>query len=602
MSFGQRLRGLRHDVDLTQAELGGRAGCSVNTIRKIESDERRPSRQLATHLAVALDLPPRDRTDFMRLARGTEALGRSRLPAQVTRLIGREADVAALREQLLSPDIRLLTLVGPPGVGKTRLALQVASELQEAFRDGAAFVPLETVRDPDLVIEAMARALGVGGAAAQSLEHGVSEHVQPRQLLLVLDNFEQVLPAGNLVGRLLADCPRLVVLTTSREALGIYGENVYGVPALEVPRATPRRAGRSASEALFLERARAVRPSLGRATPADLSAVAEICRRLEGLPLAIELAASRTRSTSPVNLLTELTHRLDVLSAGPSNFTSRQRSMRGALDWSNELLSEIERRLFRRMSAFDGGAALEAIVAVCGETPRVTREVVDSLVDKSLLTRVDDADSRFSMLEVVREYATEQMLLADGRTQIELSRRCHAEFFATLADAAPDGLRGREQLGWISRLELDHDNLRAALDWSLQHREPELAGRLAAGAWQFWRTRGYYHEGSRWLDAALELGDELPERSRASMLNGAGVLAILQADTRPRQPGYRSPSPRTVSSQMRSGWRSPSAIWAGWHTTRRTWNGPRSCSRKVCASVASWATRGVRACPSTTWA
>src|SRR5579859_3337702 len=242
MSFGQRLRGLRRDLDLSQAELADRSGCSVNTVRKLESDERRPSRELATRLAEVFELPARDRAEFLRLARGTPAVGRPSLPSAMTRLIGREQDVAHIRERLLGGDVRLLTLVGPPGVGKTRLALQVALELQDVFRDGAAFVPLAAVRDSGLAIEQIAQVLGVRGTSARSLEQALIEHLSARHLLLVLDNFEQIRAARDHVAGLLAAATRLKVVVTSRETLALYGEHVYAVPPLDLP--TPRPAVR----------------------------------------------------------------------------------------------------------------------------------------------------------------------------------------------------------------------------------------------------------------------------------------------------------------------------------------------------------------------
>jgi predicted ATPase len=289
----------------------------------------------------------------------------------------------------------------------------------------------------------------------------------------------------------------------------------------------------SASELLFLERARAVRPGFA-AGPAHQAAIAQICQRLEGLPLAIELAAAHARTISPGEILHGLSRRLDLLARGPSDLPPRQRSMRGALDWSYQLLSPAERSVLQQLAIFAGGATLPAIAAVC--TPRAQpendlRQTLAALAGKSLVGVAEVADaSRFTMLEVVREYALDLLAQHDGPANVDRVRRAHASYFAAMADGASEALRGPDQLRWLTRLEADHSNFRTALEWSLARGEPELAGRLCAGLWPFWRARGYLHEGRLWLTRVLASGSSVRPSLRAEVLNGAGVLAILQSD------------------------------------------------------------------------
>jgi predicted ATPase/Tfp pilus assembly protein PilF len=456
-------------------------------------------------------------------------------------------DVARLREQLLDPGVRLVTLMGPPGVGKSRLALQAAIDLQHEFRDGALFVALAPVIGPGLVMDTIAEALGVRARASQPVDQAIREFLRHRHLLLVLDNFEHVLAAAEPVATLLSESGRLSMMITSREALKVYGEHVYGVAALDLPVAdvasTLRTSGRvqlrpvaeqaSASETLFLERATAARPGFGRG-PGDRPLVADICIRLQGLPLAIELAAGRAGLMSLTDMQRALRRRLDVLERGPTNFSPRQRSMRGAIDWSYSLLSEVERRILCRLAVFASGATLEAIQAVAGEPPdcrAAVQHTVENLANKSLVAVSEVADTtRFGMLEVIREFALEQLQLSEQEQDLGALRRRHAAYFAEVAERAEDGLRGPNQVGWLKRLDAEHDNFRSALGWSLDVGDAELASILCCHLWPYWRRRGYYAEGRRWLTRALGLGSVFTESCRACMLNGLGVLAILQGD------------------------------------------------------------------------
>jgi len=455
------------------------------------------------------------------------------LPLQPTLLVGREGEVAEVAERLGGEEVRLLTLTGPGGTGKTRLALQAGADLLEEFDDGIFFVSLATITDPELVPSTIAGSLGLRESAGQSLTETLEGYLHHKHLLLILDNFEQVLEGAPLVGELLGTCPEFKVLATSRIPLRLYGEQEYPVPPLELPdlvRLPPlERLTQYEAVRLFVERAKAVKPDF-EVTNESAPAVAEICIRLDGLPLAIELAAARTKLLPPQALLIRLGNRLKLLKGGARNLPARQQTLRATIDWSYDLLTEEEKTLFGRLSVFSGGHTVEAAEAVCDpEGDLDALEVVGSLLEKSLLRQeeVVGGESRFVMLETVHEYARER-LEKSGEAE-ELKRR-HAAYFVALAEEAHPELKGQDQLEWLQRLEAEHDNTRTALSWALRQEKVELGLRLAGALQRFWWTRGYDSEGRRWLEGALAMDGRGSIESRAMALAGVGSLASHQGD------------------------------------------------------------------------
>jgi len=453
------------------------------------------------------------------------------LPLQPTPLVGRVREVEEVAQRLCSEQVRMLTLTGPGGTGKTRLALQAGADLLDEFDDGVFFVALAAITDPELVPSAIAEALGVRESAEQALEESLKSYIRDKRLLLILDNFEQVLEGAPLVGELLGTCPRLKVLATSRIPLRLYGEQEYPVPplALPDPRALPPVKVLTQYEAvkLFVERARAVKADF-EVTNESAPSVAEICARLDGLPLAIELAAARVRLLPPQALLRRLGNRLKLLKGGPRDLPARQQTLRGTIDWSYDLLTEEEKTLFGRLSVFSGGRTLEAIEEICdpeGELEALER--VESLLEKSLLRWEEGVggESRFAMLETVHEYAREKL---EESGEAEEIKRAHAEYFLTLAREADPELKGPGQLQWLQRLEAEHDNMRDALGWALQRGETEVVLRLGGALWWFWSVRGHYSEGRRWLEEALAMDGRGSLESRAMALAGVGALALEQ--------------------------------------------------------------------------
>jgi predicted ATPase/DNA-binding CsgD family transcriptional regulator len=489
---------------------------------------------------------------------GRIAASSAPLPSPLTPLVGRERETADVRRRLTSPGTRLLSLIGPGGVGKSRLALHVAAGTADHFAHGVCFVDLTPTSDPELVASAIAQALGVREEGGRPLLETLEVYLRDKQLLLVLDNFEQVLDAGSTVAGLLAACPELKVLVTSRAVLHLYGEHDFAVPPLSLPessRPEPADAlARYDAVRLFVDRAQAARSDF-QLTDANAPAVAEICRRLDGIPLAIELAATRVRLFAPDALLGRLERRLSFLTGGARDAPARQRTLRATLGWSYDLLSADEQLLFRRLSVFAGGCTLEAAEAVCsasGEREIDVLSGVSGLEEQSLLgvqqplgppTPIDQDRSRpmragtppptgltprVSMLATMREYAAEQL---EASGEAEEIRRRHAEQVLALVERADPKLRGAEQLVWLERLQADNDNLRAALRWSIERGHAGLALRLAGASWWFWYLRGHLSEGRDWLRQALDLpGASGCGAARATALLGVGFLAHFQSD------------------------------------------------------------------------
>jgi predicted ATPase/Tfp pilus assembly protein PilF len=485
--------------------------------------------------AGALEVPPRPQPP-------------GNLPAQSEPVIGRRAELDKVEAMLEDPACRLLTLSGPGGVGKTRLALQAAADLADEFEHGAFWVPLASISDPALVLATIAHTLGIEEGSGAARRDALRTALRDREILLILDNFEHLLAASPVVSDLLEAAPRLRVLVTSRASLRVRSEWVYPVPPLTLPPlddpALPEVVSRFSAAAMFAERAQLVRPDFA-ITDANARTVAEICHRLEGLPLAIELAAARLNMMPVQALLARLEHRLGILTGGPRDLSERQQTLRATLAWSHDLLSEPQRELLRKLAVFAGGCTLEAAEAVCGPdedwqaalyTEAGVLEGLSSLVDNSLVLREEMPGEggagtvRFRMLETVREYALEQLEKA-GET--ERVRQRHAEYFVTLAQQAEPQLRGPEQRVWLDLLETEHDNLRAVLGWAVaggSDRALELGVRLGGYLWRFWRVRGYLTEGRKWLDELLAAPGQASPAARAEAFRGDGVLTFTQGD------------------------------------------------------------------------
>jgi predicted ATPase/transcriptional regulator with XRE-family HTH domain len=564
-SFGGWLARRRLSLGLSRAALAQRAGCAAITLRKIEEDARRPSPELAAKLAEHVGMGSDERERFVQVARGIRTvawlppaeqeaatgalapeMSPAELPAPATRLIGRSSELATLGSLLRGEDARLLVVTGPGGVGKTRLALQAAAAQRSAFRDGVAFVALAPLRDAALVVPTIAQALRLHERGGRTLLELLIDYLRPRHLLLVLDNFEHVAPAGQAVAALLASAPQLKLLITSRSVLHLYGEHDVVVRPLALPSASLRSAleqtRQSEAIQLFTERAQAA--AAFAVTAENAHVLAGICRRLDGLPLALELVAPWTR-VLPLTVIAErLTGvapdaRLHFAGGGPQNLPDRQRSLRATIDWSYQLLTGEERILLRRLAVLVGGCTLATAEAVLGGTSEpdacAGQEVLTelsigdvlgglaSLVDKSLLMSANDGGAaRFTMLETVREYALEQLVQPEAD---EMRRRLATYCLRTL-ETIPPGT------AWLNRVADEYDNMRAALAWALAHKESGLSLALGQRLEWFWFARGSISEGREWLERVLTAVEATSNTTPALAVIGrmAGYFAYFQSD------------------------------------------------------------------------
>ncbi|MDQ6695436.1 MAG: tetratricopeptide repeat protein [Chloroflexota bacterium] len=592
--FGVWLKQRRKEQGIGPDQFAELVGCSSITLLKIEAGERRPSRQLAELLAAQLHIATDEIEPFIAFARighaamldtTSEAAARApwrsahsrltNLPSVLTSFVGREEDVDKALSLLLQPKVRLLTLTGAPGIGKTRLALQVASNLAGNFEDGVFLVELAPIRDPDLLSATVARTLGLKEEATQTVEDLLLKHLSDRRMLLVLDNFEQLLDAAPAVVRLLEASPWLKVLVTSREVLHVRGERRLPVPPLSTPERghLPRieALAQYSSVALFIERAGTVSPGFT-LTEANAADVAAICIGLEGLPLALELAAARLEQFAPGVMRAALGNRLSLLTGGERDLPFRQRTLRSAIEWSYELLSANEQRLVRLLGIFVGGFTLEAAAALYGEPTRDVQERLAVLVDKNLI-RMDLrlGETRYGMLEVIREFALEDLVV---RGQEEETRQRHALYFLQFVQRAANHFAGPEQVEWLDEVEREYNNISEALEWLLRGRHGksererlEMAAHFCSALFLFWEKHGHPGDARAWFKLAAQritnlveedakthvgAGAEVPATGNASygsyathvalalapdlpvlwarMLSGAGVTAYYQGD------------------------------------------------------------------------
>jgi predicted ATPase/transcriptional regulator with XRE-family HTH domain len=539
VSWGGLLRRYRGLAGLTQEELAEQSGYSTDYISKLERDQRLPPLVAIDRLAAVLRLGPGER-ETLRAARarpvgarvapaaGMEIMG---LPTQATSFVGRQHELAAVTALLRRDDVHLLTLTGLGGIGKTRLALRVASELADTFPDGVIFVPLASLGEPDQVAAMVAATVGLKETSGTPVAQTVTQYLRHRQTLLLLDNFEHLLPAAPFVAALVTACPRLRILITSRALLQLSAEHRYEVPPLST--ADPDRHGdaatiaRQEAVALFVDRARAVRDSFT-LTDANAVDVSAICRCLDGLPLAIELAAARVRLFPPRALLQQLAHRFSLLVGGARDQPARHQTLRGTMDWSHQLLSVSEQVLFARLSVFAGGCSLQAVEEVCNlDSKPALVEELSSLVDKSLVRQDGEHEPRFSLLETIREYAAEK--LTAGAEQDTIRRR-HAEHFLAMTQAVEPALAGPQQDACLDRLDTELDNLREALGWLLERGRVAEELCLAGALYPFWLARGHCREGRRWLEEGLARGTGLTQAARAQALWGLGGIAVQLGD------------------------------------------------------------------------
>jgi len=456
------------------------------------------------------------------------------LPTQLTSFVGRGAEVTEAKRLLKGT--RLLTLTGPGGIGKTRMSLQIAAETFQDFPAGVYFVPLSAVRDPELIGSALAQVLGIPVAGTRLPIEGVLDHLRDKTMLLVLDNYEQLLPDGApITTQLLKASPGLKLLVSSRSVLHVYGEQELPVEPLRLPNqnALPPLETLTQYEAvkLFIERAITVKPDF-MATNENAPSIAGICERVDGLPLAIELAAARVKLFSPQALLTRLEKSLSALGTGARDLPDRQQTLKGAIDWSYDMLEAPQKRLVNRFGVFARGANLEQAEVVCGPAEEVGGDVLtclDELADQSLLRRLPDFEEpRLLMLQTIRDFALERLEESGEAATI---RDRHADAYCELAAAAAPNVFGKDQRLWLDRLERDHDNFRAALDWCVSQGDAERAMRLAATFWRFWQMRGHLHEGRARLETILGLPGRSDEKeSRIHALEAAGGIAYWQGD------------------------------------------------------------------------